>query len=68
LALGVVVLLFALGFRKGVLDFVLQQWQRRSARFFMNAGESVVVTGGASGIGLACLELLASTRCKRSRD
>ena len=31
LALGVVVLLFALGFRKGVLDFVLQQWQRRSA-------------------------------------
>jgi NAD(P)-dependent dehydrogenase (short-subunit alcohol dehydrogenase family) len=26
--------------------------------FFMNACESVVVTGGASGIGLACVELL----------
>ncbi|NBO95397.1 MAG: branched-chain amino acid ABC transporter permease, partial [Betaproteobacteria bacterium] len=31
LALGVVVLLFALGFRRGVLDFLLQRWQQKSA-------------------------------------
>jgi hypothetical protein len=66
IVLGIVILFFAIGLRKGLMDFAVE-WYGAAARWRQGEREMTgstkrvsVVTGGASGIGAACVRELAA--------